>query len=148
MPISSEPTSNFLMSIASNQCVAESSFFTVKFSHSSAFESQSNTSDGDWLPHYIKLSNKQLLLVLIWWFSHHVVSSTCDPMDCSPSFFIHGIFLGKDTGVGCYCFHHGGRPDSDWNCLLRCRQIFTSWTTRVASYLTGLHLFPNNKVLE
>ena len=35
--------------------------------------------------------------------SHSVVSYSCDPMDCSPSgSSLHGIFPGKNTGVGCH----------------------------------------------
>ena len=27
-----------------------------------------------------------------WWFSHQVVSDSCDPIDCSPPGSVHGIF--------------------------------------------------------
>ena len=32
----------------------------------------------------------------------------CDPMDCSlPDFSVHGIFPGKNTGVGCHFLLQG-----------------------------------------
>ena len=35
-------------------------------------------------------------------FSCSVMSHLCDSMDCSPpDFSVHGIFPGKNTGVGC-----------------------------------------------
>ena len=38
--------------------------------------------------------------------------SDCDPMDCSlPGSSVHGIFPGKDTGVGCCARLQGILPD-------------------------------------
>ena len=37
----------------------------------------------------------------------------CDPMDCSlPGSSVHGIFPGKNTGVGCYILLQGNLPRS------------------------------------
>ena len=48
----------------------------------------------------------------------------CDPMDCGPpGSSIHGIFLGKSTGVGCYFLLQGIFPTQGSNLyLLHCRQ--------------------------
>ena len=43
-----------------------------------------------------------------WWFSHSVVSDSCDPIDCSlPGSSLHGVFSGKNTGVGCHFLLQG-----------------------------------------
>ena len=49
----------------------------------------------------------------------------CDAMDCStPGFSVHGDFLGKNTGVGCYAFLQGIFPTQGSNTgLPHCRQI-------------------------
>ena len=42
------------------------------------------------------------------WFSHQVISDSCDTMDYSPpDSFVHGIFPGKNTGVGCHFLLQG-----------------------------------------
>ena len=48
----------------------------------------------------------------------------CDPMDCSlPGSSIHGIFLGKNTGVGCHLLLQEIFPTQGSNLgLLHCRQ--------------------------
>ena len=39
-----------------------------------------------------------------WKWSRSVMSESSDSMDCSlPGSSVHGIFLGKSTGVGCHC---------------------------------------------
>ena len=48
----------------------------------------------------------------------------CNPIDCSPpGSSVHGIFPGKDTGVGCHFLLQGIFPTRGWNrsllCLLR-----------------------------
>ena len=51
-----------------------------------------------------------LILTFICWvprtcmFSCSVMSDSCDPMDWSP---VHGIFPGKNTGVGCHFLLQG-----------------------------------------
>ena len=49
----------------------------------------------------------------------------CDPVDCiPPGSSVHGIFPGKDTGVGCHCLLQGIFPTQGSNLgLLHCRQI-------------------------
>ena len=44
----------------------------------------------------------------------------CDPTDCSPlGSSVHGIFSGKNTGVGCHFLLQGIFPTQGWNlCLL------------------------------
>ena len=38
-----------------------------------------------------------------WWFSHQVMSDSCDPMDCSlPGSSVHGIIQARILGVGCH----------------------------------------------
>ena len=154
MPISSEPTSSFL-TVSSLQSVHSWHlplffFFTIKYSHSSAFESQPSTSDGDWLPHYIKLWINSFCLFSFgwWWFSHYVVSSSCDPMDCRPpGSCIHGISQAKILQWVAIAFSRAVswpriEPQSP---ALQADSL--SWATREASHLVGLHLFPNNEVL-
>ena len=54
-----------------------------------------------------------------------VVSTLCHPMDCSlPVSSVHGIFHGKNTGVGCHALLQGilRTQESNWGLLL-CRQI-------------------------
>ena len=37
-----------------------------------------------------------VVFILWWWFSHQVMSSSCDPMDCSPpASSVHGILQAK-----------------------------------------------------
>ena len=50
----------------------------------------------------------------------------CNPMDCSPSgSAVHGIFLGKNIGVGCHFLLPGMFLTQGLNpCLLHCRWIF------------------------
>ena len=47
----------------------------------------------------------------------------CDPMDCSlPGSSVHGIFPGKNTGVGCHFLLQGIFLTQGWNLgLLHCR---------------------------
>ena len=52
----------------------------------------------------------------------------CDTLDCSPTDFSdHGIFLGKDIGMGCHFLLQGIFPTQGLNlrllCLPYCRQI-------------------------
>ena len=43
----------------------------------------------------------------------------CDPMDCSlPGSSVHGIFLGKNTGVGCHALLQGILPTQGSNLSL------------------------------
>ena len=42
------------------------------------------------------ISNKRKLQNHLWWFSHQVVSDSCDPVDCSlPGSFVHGTFQAR-----------------------------------------------------
>ena len=58
----------------------------------------------------------------------------CDPMDCSlPGSSIHGIFLGKSTGVGCHFLLQGVFPIRDRTRVSRIvGRRFTIWATREA----------------
>ena len=58
-------------------------------------------------------------------------------VDCSlPGSFLHGIFPGKNTGVGCHFLFQGPFPTQGSNpCLLwllQCRRIFNPWAAREA----------------
>ena len=45
-----------------------------------------------------------------------VVSNSLNPMDCSPpGSFVHGIFSGKNTGVGCHFLLQGIFPTQGSN---------------------------------
>ena len=125
MPISNEPTSNFLMSIASNQCVAGVFlFFTVKFSHSSAFESQSNTNDGDWLPHYIKLWISSFCLFLFGGLVIMLCPALVTPWTVAHQAPVSMEFLRQRYWSGLPLPSPCARPDPGLNpSLLRCRQI-------------------------
>ena len=50
----------------------------------------------------------------------------CHPLDCNPAVSsVHGIFSGKNTGVGCHFLLQGVFLTQGWNPhLLHCRQIF------------------------
>ena len=51
---------------------------------------------------------QSVLFTTCWWFSHYVVSDSCNPMDCSPpSCSVHGIPQAKNTGVGCHFLPQG-----------------------------------------
>ena len=62
---------------------------------------------------------------IIWWFSRSVLSMSLRPMDCSlPGSSSHGIFPGKNTGVGCHFLLQGIFPTQGLNPgLLHCGQI-------------------------
>ena len=62
-----------------------------------------------------------------------------DPMDYSPpGSFVHGIFSGKNTGVGCHFLLQGILLIQGSNlCLLHCRQILYDWAHGEASGLTS-----------
>ena len=57
-----------------------------------------------------------------------VMSTLCDPMNCSPSgSSVHGIFLAKNTGMSCHFLHRGIFLTQELNPrlphLLHCRWI-------------------------
>ena len=56
----------------------------------------------------------------------------CDPTDCSlPGFSIHGIFPGKNTGVGCHFLLQGIFQHRDWTQVSHVAgRLFTIWATR------------------
>ena len=44
-----------------------------------------------------------------WWFSHLVVSDSCDPMDCSPpGSYVHGILQARILEWVAISFSKGG----------------------------------------
>ena len=67
----------------------------------------------------------------------------CDPMDSRlPGFSVHGILLGKNTGVGCHALLQGNLPDPGIKpCLLICftgRWILTTgatWEAHICIYI-------------
>ena len=64
----------------------------------------------------------------------HSRPTLCDPMDCSPpGFSVHGIFPGKNTGVGCRALFQGSSrfPTQGLN---RCLPRLLHW--QVASFTT------------
>ena len=64
-----------------------------------------------------------------WIKANHSCPSLCDHMDCSPpGSYIHGVFPGKNTGVGCHFLLQGIFPTQGSSlCLLQCKQIFYCW---------------------
>ena len=62
---------------------------------------------------------------LKWSEAAQLCPTLCDPMDCSPpASSIHGIFQGKNTGVGCCFLLQGIFPTQGLNSgLLHCRQV-------------------------
>ena len=49
----------------------------------------------------------------------------CNPLDCSPSgSSVHGIFPGKNTGVGCHSFFRGSSQPRDRTCISCIAGIF------------------------
>ena len=73
-----------------------------------------------------------------WWFSHQVVSNTCDPMDHSPQgSSVHGI-SHPNTSVGCHFLLLGSSPTRDQmqvsciSCIVG--RFFTNWAIREAHH--------------
>ena len=60
----------------------------------------------------------------------------CNPMDYSPpGSSVHGIILGKNTGVGCHFLPQGIFLTQGSNpCLLQCRWILYHWATMEAPW--------------
>ena len=65
-----------------------------------------------------------ILIFLKWSEVAQSCPTLCDPMDCSlPSFSVHGIFPGKNTGMGCHFLLQEIFPTQGLNpSLLHCRQ--------------------------
>ena len=62
-----------------------------------------------------------------------VVSTLCDPMDCSPpGSSVHGASPGKNTGVGCHAFPQGIFPTKGLN-----PHLFVSCIDRQVLYHYG-----------
>ena len=90
-----------------------------------------------WLPErpeqaFVQYINSQSRLIMICyskgcmhWFSNQCVCSVtqscltlCDPLDCSlPGSSVHGIFPGKNTGVGCISYSRGSSWPRDGTCI-------------------------------
>ena len=74
-----------------------------------------------------------------WWFSHEVVSDSCDPMDYSPpGSSVHGILQGKNAKSGLPFPSPGDLPNpgikprnqTQVSCIVG--RFFTNWTMREA----------------
>ena len=74
---------------------------------------------------YSRLYKLVCKLLCVWVLSCSVVSTLCDPMDCSPpGSSVHGDSPDKNTGVGCYALLQGIFPTQGSNPgLPHCRQI-------------------------
>ena len=60
-----------------------------------------------------------------WWFSHPVVSDSCDPMDYSlPGSSAHGISKARIVERFAISFSRGSSQPRDWPRLPLCRWIF------------------------
>ena len=78
-------------------------------------------------------SRQVLVLYLFYLWACSVTElclTLCDPTDCSlPGSSVHGIFSGKNTGVGCHFLLQGIFLTQGLNpcllCLLNCRQILS-----------------------
>ena len=72
----------------------------------------------------------------LWWFSHSVVSDSCDPMDCSPPVSsVHGILQARILEWVAISFSTGSSRPKDWtwvSCTVG--RFFTDWTTREVPY--------------
>ena len=72
----------------------------------------------------------------LWWFSHSVVSDSCDPMDCSPPVSsVHGILQARILEWVAISFSTGSSQPKDWtwvSCTVG--RFFTDWTTREVPY--------------
>ena len=70
-----------------------------------------------------------------WWFSHWVVSSSCDPMDCSlPGSSVHRILQARMEWVA-ISFSRGSSQPRNWTCVsCIAGRFFTTWTRREAPY--------------
>ena len=79
-----------------------------------------------------------LIVVVIWLISH--VRLFCNLMDCSlPGSSVHGIFQGRNTGVGCHFLLQGiFQPRNQTHIPCMGRQIPYHWVTwgTLLSYYT------------
>ena len=70
----------------------------------------------------------------MWWFSHKVVSDSCDPMDCSPpGSSVHGIFQARILEWIAISFSRGSSKPRNWtqvSCITG--RFFTNWAIREA----------------
>ena len=79
----------------------------------------------------------------------HVCVTLCDPLDCSlPGSSVHGIFLGKNTGVDCISYSRGSSWPRDESCVscVFCisRWILyhcSTWEALINQYLIHVGLF-------
>ena len=78
---------------------------------------------------------------LVGWFSHYVVSNSCDPMDFSlPGSFAHGMLQARI--LECH-FHFQGiflTQESDLG-LLHCRQILYQLSYEGSQYIYNLEVY-------
>ena len=75
-----------------------------------------------WQADSLPLSHQEAILLLCTWacLVAQLCLTLCDPMDCSPpDSSVHGIFPGRNTGVGCHSLLQGIFPTQGSNaCLL------------------------------
>ena len=83
------------------------------------------------------------------WFSHWVVSDSCDPMDCSPpGSSVHGIFQAKTLEWVTISFSRGSSPSRDWTHVSwNGRHILYPWATWEAKFMF-IHVSDEGLVLQ
>ena len=69
-----------------------------------------------------------------WWFSHCLVSNSCNAMDYSlPGFSVHGISQKRILEWVVISFSRGSSQPRDWTLVSRiANRLFTIWATREA----------------
>ena len=73
-----------------------------------------------------------MIVISWWWFSHSIMSNSCDPMDCSqPGSSIHGIFQARILEWVATSFSRVSSQPRD-RTLISCIAggFLTDWTTR------------------
>ena len=98
---------------------------------------------GWWQQVMVDAAQKRLILDHALALSRSVMLTPCDPMDCSPpGSSVHGISLGRNTGVGCHFLLQGIFLTQGWNLgLLPCGQILYHVSPQ-QSPEKWIHFFP------
>ena len=76
------------------------------------------------ISHFCQYFTLAFLMGVWWWFSHRVVSGSCDPVDCRlRGSSAHGILQARITGMGCHFLLQGIFPTHITS------RFFTHWAT-------------------
>ena len=84
------------------------------------------------------------ILIFLWRYVLSSVQLFVTPWDCRlPGSSVHGIFAGKNTGVGCHFLPHGSSRSRDWT-QVSCVSYMGKW---IHDYFTTPSLWEHFKGL-